>query len=397
MSVDTSQEAASDLSLPPIVAANLAKSQCDAPSEGPDASTAPRAVEGSGSLEDDRKEPLVSSPPPLPSPWLSASKSRREIPQAAKVGGAGVALLLLFVFVMPQTCSSSSTVRTSTMIADNAVEGGQFLKKRRHLTDQDFGGTGVPMVARAPDRSTEVASASLKERQRLREQNPEDLRSAQERRRRRRRKRSGARREEIHAVLPSGEEDMISFFHKETESTAYSRSSSSEREVLLPAASIVRVSLTRDIVIRGGRATVVAVVGKGERLPSGTTLLGRASAGRDGLVSISFRSVVLPDGQSVSTRAQAVDRATGSEALVGGVTGGRRESGRSAAGSVVASAAERALGMLGGSFLGETARDGLSEAERRRGAATSTPVVVTLSRDTKLEALFLREVVLERR
>src|SRR5690606_4169338 len=106
----------------------------------------------------------------------------------------------------------------------------------------------------------------------------------------------------------------------------------------------------------------------GSPLPRGAKLIGSATADRDGIVAIQFRTLVLPDGRSLHVRAEALDRGTGSFDLVASVAGGVSESDEPGVlRSVGADATERAaLTALGGGFVGATARQTVSEGTRRR-------------------------------
>ncbi len=163
----------------------------------------------------------------------------------------------------------------------------------------------------------------------------------------------------------------------------------------VPIASTVAVSLKNDVVIRSGRTTVIAFVKQHQRLPSGTRLVGKASASSDGVVTIRFSAIAFPDGRSAKAQAEALDRSTGSPDLLGSLTGGvvpSREPGL--ASSVGSSTVDRvASEVLGGSIAGGIARQTLSESRRStRRRSHGAPRVVTLPKETQLEVLFLREV-----
>lgn len=343
----------------------------------------------SGSDSSSKPESVEVESPALPGPWLSAVKSRRDVPRAAKIAVGGALALVLGVFVLPGACSSPATTNSS-MIADTTVTASDSLHKRRHLTDDDFrSGNRVAVPDPAPVASP-VSSLSIEERQRLREQNPEDLRSAQYRARPKRRK------SERQATAPQEgdweEEDMINFYEPKATGASPASKRGSKGVVLVPAAATVDVSLARDIVVRGGSTTVVALVGRGQLLPAGTKLLGRASADRDGFVTIRFRSLSRVDGTSLRVRAEALDRATGSPTLVGSVTGGVRED--SVSTSVGRDAAQRGLmTVVGGGFLGDTVDAVASESDRSRRSSRRSPLVVTISSNAPISVLFLHDVV----
>ena len=351
----------------------------------------PEVIAGASSTPKPTLAPSAAkeaSTAPLPSLWLSNEKSQREIPKAAKVGGAGMTLLLLLVFVAPKACGADNSVERSSMIAEADVEDADHLKKRRHLTDDDFRSrhSSPALAARPALQATEVDVA---ERQRLRSENPEDIRAAQTSRRKAGHQtvQKGAK------VQPEDEESLFVFFNKPK--TTHGEAKSREH-VLLPAASMVGITLAADVVIRRGRTTVIAVVRSGQRLPAGTKLIGHASSGFDETLTIRFDSVVLPSGKSIRARAEALDVSSGSSdlvgSMVGGVTPGRNQPG--IARSVGTSTAERvAVGALGSGILGGAAQQTLSESSRSRSTSQRSARVVTLSRDTPLQALFLRELL----
>jgi len=335
--------------------------------------------------------PKAAGSPPLPSSWLSTQKSKREVPGAAKAGAIGVALLLLLVFVAPNACGSQSQTTKSSMIAEGDVEDGEHLKKRRHVTDEDFRVRGSsPVVAEAP--LADSPAIDLEERKRQRGDNPEDIRGARKAHMGRRSRRPAP---PVPAKLLAEDESIFIFNTSLDGATVPSSQGTSER-VLLSAASMVRISLSHDVVLRRGRTTVIAVVGKQQSLPAGTKLIGQASASVDGVVSIRFDTIVLPNGASVKARAEALDASTDSPDLLASVAGGaapRMEA--SVARSVGASTADRlATGVLGSGIVGGAARQTLSESGRSRSVTQRSARVVTLSGDTPLKALFLREVLI---
>tara|TARA_R110002073_G_scaffold336530_1_gene534778 strand:- start:3268 stop:3960 length:693 start_codon:yes stop_codon:yes gene_type:complete len=230
----------------------------------------------------------------------------------------------------------------------------------------------------------------LAERQRLREANPEDIRTASKRRS----STPGNSRTDERAPELKEEESLFVIYNAPAE--ASSGAAEGARRMLLPAASLVSISLKNDVVVRRGRTPVIAFA-QGGQLPEGTKLIGFASAGYEGTLTLRFETVVLPDGKSIKVRAEAVDVATGSAELVGSVTGGAlprsepgvaRSVGTSTAGQV-------ASGVLGPGILGGAAQQTLSASTRSRTSSRSTARVVTLSRATPLQVLFLRELLSE--
>lgn len=339
-------------------------------------------------------EPAISKKAaPLPDSWLSTQKSRREVPKAVKMGALVTLGIICLVFVLPKACGSQDGTTHSSMISEDDVANSEFLKKRRHLTDEDFRPRGAgPIVVEAkespspPEPSEEL---SLEERQRMRAENPEDLRASQPRG-------SGRSRHTTQREEKKDESPFI-FFNRDPARERSGRDQEERAEVLLPAATSVKITLSHDVVIRSGRATVVATVAGHQSLPAGTKLLGRASASFDGTVSLKFQSAVLPNGNSLKVRAEAVDSDTGSTSLLGSVTGGPqlRES-PSVARSVGTSTAGRlATGLLGGGIAGEAANQTLTESNRSRGGYQRSATVTTLAGDSRLEALFLQEVLQE--
>ncbi len=348
--------------------------------------------QSAAALQEPQLEPAASeiASPSLPASWLSTSKSRREVPKAAKLGGLGVLLLLLLVFVVPKTCGSQSQTTHSSMIAEDGVEDAEHLKKRRHLTDADFRTRGkTPAVEVAP----ELDTIDLEERKRQRDVNPEDIRSA------RKRRPGGARsrslRKQSMPREPEEEKSPFIFFNQTPQSSSASQHVSAGKRTLLSAASTVAVSLSNDVVIRRGRTTVIATVGRQQALPAGTRLIGQASASFDGIVSIRFDTLALPSGATAKARAEALDASTGSPDLLGSMLGGvsAKPTRPGVARSVGVSAADRlASGVFGSGIVGGAARQTLAEGNRSRSVTQRSARTVTLSRETKLQALFLLDV-----
>lgn len=336
-----------------------------------------------------KKESQAKESAPLPDSWLSAQKSKREIPAAARKAIGGAVALIVFVFAMPKMCGSDSQdVQHSAMIEPTG-ETGADLKKRRHLTDEDFRGRATlpAQVRQKNSPPPEPSEIDLEERRRLRENNSEDIRSQKTRRRR--------PRPQVRQIQPHSQGSMFQFFNRPGESREYSGHSLRRQErqapLLLSAGSSLRIQLARDIVVRGGRSTAMATIAAGEP-HEGSKLIGRAQLTGDA-ITVRFDTLVLPSGRSIRVSAEAID-SSGATALAAHITGGRQQHSQpGAARSIGVDTAGRVAGsVLGTGILGGIAQQSLSEANRPRYNSQSTAKVGTVAKETALLAFFSREV-----
>ena len=367
----------------------------EAPQELVYASEEPERVLPSLKAEPGPSSEKVS--PSLPSGWISGLKGKREIPKAVKIGGGIMLALIVLVFVAPKASRSAGGAKSMSMLSLPNVEDADHLKKRRKYNDDSFGRREVvqaPKMAAAP--GFDLAARKLQ-----REDNPEDIRSLRKPRPRLK-GRSSNRQVRSGNLAPKKSKSPFKFnpafsggdSHVETSPGAVGK-----KRVLLPSAAEVEITLNKDVVIRSGRTTVIARVVQNQALPFGTQLIGYANTRGEGVISIKFKSIVLPGGQTVKARGEAIDADTDSPDLLAGVTGGAElRQQRGVARDVGVSVADGlASSVLGSGIVGDAARRTISGADRRRPIRQRTPKVVTLSKNNNFKALFLQEVIAETR
>lgn len=345
----------------------------------------------------------METPPPPPG-YISAQKHKRPLPKRVKVALVIVGSMAALLFVGSR-CSQEPQTRAVVSAADEteSLPQSNSLRQRKEVTASDYE-VSKPLQekrrirprASQSDAPSDSDYATPEQRRAARDRDREDVAAA------RRTAASTAHRWQTSTPAPTINEaparrDLLdSYVPAPPEGSRAERSQ--RRAMLVPAATTVAARIGTELRMQGAsQARVVALVDRGQALPAGTKLVGRARASNDGEVTIVFSTLVFADGRDVRVRAEAHHPSGGPLIGFGGEPGTAVNAEGSVARDVAANTGRRALSTaLGAGLLGSAADDALTARDRQRGSDAllrpSAASVVTLPRDAAIQIFFVDRV-----
>lgn len=352
------------------------------PSDASAVSVSPSPSPGHAPAAVADKPPQLAEPARALAHWSAERARRRPLPRSLRIAAGAVVGILALVVIGGSRDDPDFAAGGTSHLPAAVVAHEEDLVNRKELTAADFA-PRAPQPRRIAVKPEPSADELLDERRRRREDNPEDLK-ARPRSHRPRATRSSRTGRTVTPASAGGPQIIVDLVDGDAEPAASAASDTPTH--LVAAGARVHATLASHVVVRGRSANVVLRVGRGQALPRGTRLLGRARAADDGVVLVRVHTLVLPGGAEhrVEAEVQDTDGAAGVVALVSG--GGNDDDG-----SVAGDVAEGTLGRTGSALLGDGlaggAFDDATRSRRRRArrprrapptftVAKGTPVVV---------------------
>lgn len=313
-------------------------------------------------------------------------RQRRPLPRKALAGAALAGLLLLLPFM---TRSRPRQDESTPTLPDDLVISERDLKNRREVAADDFRPRDSMASSgnEAPAFAADEAEASLAERRKQREQDPEDLVA--------RRGKAGAGNGTANrsAETVSGYERPYVYFEHGPGSTA-----SGTPGTIAPAGTVVPAVLASPVDLRAGTSTIIALSDTDGPIPKSSRFVGSASGSGEGRLVLRFERLLLPDGREARIEGEAQDP-TGAFGIEGTVTMEGASSGSTAAREVArdtaADVASETLNAFTGGLGGRLLRRTVDRASTRRGLPGVATTRVSLPAGTRFQ-IFLHQAVVTR-
>lgn len=326
----------------------------------------------------------------MPTPLWDEPPRKREIPLRVRLGLGALVAVIALAF-LARHLGSSKTTTTKLQLRDDLVVHEKDLKDRREVTEEDFR-AGASSEEDSRFLVAPPNEETLEERRSRRGADPEDLLTLRRRPSHTVRvPRPGMASTEASTAplvalssrkypppfvepLPRATPfDDSSSFRAPPSRTSGARGqdlerSSAPRRLASAGTPVPAVLITPLRIPSGGSTPVVASASSGP-FPKGTRFLGTATTSDEDRFILTFRRLVLPDGQElpIAAEAQDTDGFFGLAALIEGPREDAGESGGAAKEALKETATDVMLGALGGGIAGQAASNYLDASRDERG------------------------------